>query len=1382
MAKNKSKDKAKDNSNNQGWIEVGDLSPAQIQSLLAQGYDVEIGNQTFYAYGGMVPKYGGGDKVDYTHDILPSGVPFVLAPYEEQQKHILRMKQEKVDELLNKKDNSAKADNTKVAKAPRNYTRNREVQLKVQSDTGVTIPMKNIPEYGGSMILTAKEMDNYIKDLKLFPSDMKTISDPYGITYDRILKLQDFLGEDVMNELASKLLTEKSVAIIPPLSPKGMVDNWPSVIPTEGADDETYRTIMSLADVSSLLNLSDDGIERYDMDKKEYERLLEETKQEYEDRVKKAARERIKQPVKFTNLPPGRTYGQVIRKGYTPLEFSLQPGLAEDVLFNTILHELGHKSSLDRLADVPNISKSDSSLISDLKALGELRYATNPLEMFARKLGRGHFPANPGLYFDDADKKLQTFGTESFHPATEFFDKNDTLFYDYSTPKAYGGEVQKYGGGGKAKFNDRITVIDPKTSELLEYEPNNDALYSSDGTQLDSDDYRHIAELSSYKKANDAQDKATSKKLAFNKRLNDDKRTAVVIYNSDAVHREPVDSPIEEWQSAYDKREAVINSNPEIKRLYTDIARMLDSDDMSWEVYDNTVTTFERLLRSKLSPREYEILYGKESQVFGGEAQRLIQGLKKTGKFDEYITYPSYKDTAGMREILSSMKSKDTPFLLDHSSVHSMFGIPLDMLGQMFNTEFPTTVNNEPCYWGSCFGSNFIPGFVDASRRSAYGTDTEQWHGPNARYSNVLDVMYPPSGDAGTDRRLYTPTTEQRANGGYVPRYGKGGLVKGGTEKVQQYQRWLNQNYNAGLKEDGAWGPKTQAAYEKYVVGAASDYENYVADNRQTERPIPNRTPVVVSNNNTSSRVAVKDTTPVGVKDTTPVVKSMPMDTYMRHIVRDNGWIPQRLLGDKIGFYTDPNPVAKGYPFPNFVIPYNDQPTVNATAPIVPQVQPKSAKQTKEDFKSMAEEVRKEAEQRLKEYYNTDNVSVTISEIDRSLADQSKAKNKGFSKTTFGSHNLGMAADYDITINGKKQTGSTQSSLDPYRILGGVAKDFGMFWGLQWDARHISSDRYTSQVLRNNVSLAEDPNAYSVYTQYASEAPANLQPTLQVLDSLYNVHPSRSYYGDPVKQEKLLTPLYPKAYAYGGETLFGGNLLPEFTITAAPSSLENYPTISRDMIPDNPMTTIPPPYTDQYNHSGTVLPNGVPFMIADEKSRDQYLNTMNPATQQTQQFREYPSTFAELVAAVESDFGRLTSNASSSAVGDYHFLKKYNWDKVKKQFPYLKSWNDFKNCRGCQDDFMTYMEDTWYADSVNAIRKNNLGKQYDDLWLKACVHSKGREGCMECLRRGDCDKATYKADGTRLNMGLNEYMTTAQDRVKKRKQQQKLYGLDTKGN
>lgn len=41
-------------------------------------------------------------------------------------------------------------------------------------------------------------------------------------------------------------------------------------------------------------------------------------------------------------------------------------------------------------------------------------------------------------------------------------------------------------------------------------------------------------------------------------------------------------------------------------------------------------------------------------------------------------------------------------------------------------------------------------------------------------------------------------------------------LVKGGTEKVAAYQQMLNKKLGLNLKVDGAWGPETQKAYERY--------------------------------------------------------------------------------------------------------------------------------------------------------------------------------------------------------------------------------------------------------------------------------------------------------------------------------------------------------------------------------------------------------------------------------------------------------------------------------------------------------------------------------------------------------------------------------------
>jgi hypothetical protein len=62
-------------------------------------------------------------------------------------------------------------------------------------------------------------------------------------------------------------------------------------------------------------------------------------------------------------------------------------------------------------------------------------------------------------------------------------------------------------------------------------------------------------------------------------------------------------------------------------------------------------------------------------------------------------------------------------------------------------------------------------------------------------------------------------------------------------DNVRSYQRMLNQKYGAGLSEDGAWGPKTQAAYEKFIMGKpkakpASQEPNPMTKN--PERDLPN--------------------------------------------------------------------------------------------------------------------------------------------------------------------------------------------------------------------------------------------------------------------------------------------------------------------------------------------------------------------------------------------------------------------------------------------------------------------------------------------------------------------------------------------------------------
>ena len=62
-------------------------------------------------------------------------------------------------------------------------------------------------------------------------------------------------------------------------------------------------------------------------------------------------------------------------------------------------------------------------------------------------------------------------------------------------------------------------------------------------------------------------------------------------------------------------------------------------------------------------------------------------------------------------------------------------------------------------------------------------------------------------------------------------------------DNVRSYQKMLNQKYGAGLSEDGAWGPKTQAAYEKFIMSKpkakpATQEPNPMTKN--SEKDLPN--------------------------------------------------------------------------------------------------------------------------------------------------------------------------------------------------------------------------------------------------------------------------------------------------------------------------------------------------------------------------------------------------------------------------------------------------------------------------------------------------------------------------------------------------------------
>jgi hypothetical protein len=67
-------------------------------------------------------------------------------------------------------------------------------------------------------------------------------------------------------------------------------------------------------------------------------------------------------------------------------------------------------------------------------------------------------------------------------------------------------------------------------------------------------------------------------------------------------------------------------------------------------------------------------------------------------------------------------------------------------------------------------------------------------------------------------KTLTTTTTTQSKQTTPAKQAPSRNQINNEESKVQNYQKMLNSKYNAGLEADGAWGPKTQAAYEKYIL------------------------------------------------------------------------------------------------------------------------------------------------------------------------------------------------------------------------------------------------------------------------------------------------------------------------------------------------------------------------------------------------------------------------------------------------------------------------------------------------------------------------------------------------------------------------------------
>lgn len=187
--------------------------------------------------------------------------------------------------------------------------------------------------------------------------------------------------------------------------------------------------------------------------------------------------------------------------------------------------------------------------------------------------------------------------------------------------------------------------------------------------------------------------------------------------------------------------------------------------------------------------------------------------------------------------------------------------------------------------------------------------------------------------------------------------------------------------------------------------------------------------------------------------------------------------------------------------------------------------QPKTAPETNKatNFYDKAEQIRLDTEATLKQIYGP-NVKVNITQKERTAQQQAGLVAKGASATNISNHMFGEAADYQITINGKKQIGNTAQSLEPYLYLGGVARNHGMFWGWSDDSGHVGSTEYAYQTIQNNPKLAERDDIKAFYEANNKSTTMRYKPLMETLDQIYGKTSNRTYTGKAVKS----TVLFPK--------------------------------------------------------------------------------------------------------------------------------------------------------------------------------------------------------------------------------------------------------------
>ena len=119
------------------------------------------------------------------------------------------------------------------------------------------------------------------------------------------------------------------------------------------------------------------------------------------------------------------------------------------------------------------------------------------------------------------------------------------------------------------------------------------------------------------------------------------------------------------------------------------------------------------------------------------------------------------------------------------------------------------------------------PGFRQIggpAKANDYNTIVQKYFEQEAQNAGPLNLPIPSSVAASAEDRypVVAPSTD-----GY-----NASLARHGSEQVRQTQQALNRK-GANLAEDGAWGPKTQAAWDKYI--------NKKSSNKETPKALPRR-------------------------------------------------------------------------------------------------------------------------------------------------------------------------------------------------------------------------------------------------------------------------------------------------------------------------------------------------------------------------------------------------------------------------------------------------------------------------------------------------------------------------------------------------------------